>query len=381
MRGVLALATIALGGCGFSINAGDSGAGSGVDGSTDDAECTTFSTFIDTCDLPRGSSLDLTGMHTFDTDQGVLTDAIGTVIPVKTATINLANNAIDVQAIFVDELSLDGTLRGVGTRPFAIIATGDVELVGTSLIEVGMGGAGAQTACANPAKDGEPDSTGAGGGGGGALGADGGHGGDGDSDGDGSAGAEGGVAIAAPSAIIGGCSGGRGGDADPDIGGAGGAGGGAVFVASATRISIGAAAGINAGGAGGQGGNKDSDGDAGGGGGGSGGTILLEAPRVRNDGTLSANGGGGGEGSDDGGSSGDPGDDAILGTASAVGGDGKSSGGAGGAFGGNSTNPSGGPKPSKRPGGGGGGGGSIGFIRVVAGEMDIGSKVSPTPLP
>lgn len=383
MRGVLALAMIAAGGCGFSIDIGDN-TGSDASNATVDAgpdgPCTTFSTFIDTCELPQGNALMLTGNHNFDTDTGLLTDAIGTVVPVKTATINLAQNGIDVQAIFVGTLVLDGTLTATGSRPFAILARGDVELVGTSLVEVGMGGAGAQTMCASPAEAGEQDSTGGGGGGGGGLGAMGGHGGDGDSDGDGSIGGAGGAALPPPSAIIGGCAGAKGGDASPDVGGVGGRGGGAVFIASATRIQIGGTAGINAGGEGGQGGRKDADGDAGAGGGGSGGTILLEAPHVRNDGTLSANGGGGGEGSDNGGSAGRDGSDATLGTAPASGGDGNSTGGAGGASGGNSSQPSGGAQPPKRPGGGGGGGGAIGFIRVVAGDMQLGSKVSPTPL-
>ncbi len=84
MRGVLALATIAIGGCGFSLSISDNnGSGDNVDGSPGDDGCATFSTFIDTCDLPRGSSLELVGMHTFDTDSGVLADAIGTVIPAQ----------------------------------------------------------------------------------------------------------------------------------------------------------------------------------------------------------------------------------------------------------------------------------------------------------
>ena len=385
MRGVRALAIVGLGGavlggCGFSLafdNAPDGAPN--PDGSIGDAPCVSFSTLIDTCELPTDAPLMLTGTHTFDTDTGLLTDPIGTVIPVKTQTVVLAGNGIEVQAIFVGGLALDGFLLTRGARPFAILSTSDVELLGNSVLEVGMGGAGARTACASPAAVGQDDSTGGGGGGGGALGADGGHGGDGDSDGDGSEGAAGGLAIATPSGIIGGCAGGAGGDGD-DAGGRGGAGGGAVFVASATRIVIGGTAGINAGGEGGRGGIKADNGDAGGGGGGSGGTILLEAPRVRNDGTLSANGGGGGEGSDNGGSSGVPGGDARLGTASPAGGDGNSSGGAGGAFGGNSSAPSGGPKPTKRPGGGGGGGGSVGFIRILASDMQLGSKVSPTPL-
>ncbi|GEM_PF-3051917 len=381
-RCVLALATVSSGGCGFSISFGDSAPNDSMIDAASDGPCATFSTFIDTCDLPQGASLSITGMHTFDTDSGLLTDPIGTVVPVKTATVNLAHNAIDVQAIFIDDLMLDGVLLARGSRPFAIIASGDVELVGNSVIEVGMGGAGAQVECATPAKSGEPDGTGGGGGGGGALGADGGRGGDGDTDGDGSAGADGGVAMPTPTAIIGGCSGGAGGDGD-EQGGRGGAGGGAIFVVSATKIAIGGTAGINAGGEGGRGGMKSggNTGDAGGGGGGSGGTILLEAPQVRNDGTLSANGGGGGEGSDNGGSSGDPGDSALLGTAAALGGDGNSGGGAGGAVGGNSAMPSGGPEPGARPGGGGGGGGSVGFIRIVATQMNLGSKVSPLPVP
>lgn len=376
---MLALAIAGLAGCGFSMTFGD-GPSDGIDAPTSDAPCETFSSFIDTCDLPRGGSLDLTGNHSFDTDAGLLTDAIGNVLPVKTATVNLANTGIDVQAIFIDALLLDGVLAARGSRPFAIIATGTVVLVGTSLLEVGMGGAGAQDTCVDGAQDGEPDTNGGGGGGGGALGAAGGHGGDGDSDNGRSDGAPGGIASLPPTAIIGGCRGGKGGDGD-DAGGKGGAGGGAIFVVSALEISIGADAGVNAGGAGGDGGVKATGGDAGGGGGGSGGTILLEAPRVRNDGTLSANGGGGGEGSDNGGMTGQKGFDATLGTERALGGNGRSSGGQGGAPGGNSTTPEGGSIDDADPGGGGGGGGSVGFIRVVAATMSLGSKVSPLPLP
>jgi hypothetical protein len=378
MRGALVLAM--LGGCGFSITFGEQSPDAMSDASTTDGPCQSFSTFTDTCELPMGTPLELTGTHTFDTDSGLLTDAIGTIVPVKTAMIVLANNGIDVQAIFVGDLVLDGTLIARGTRPFAIISTGSIDLVGNSVLEVGMGGAGARATCPNPALKGENDSNGGGGGGGGALGADGGHGGDGDSDNGRSDGAIGGKASEPPTAIIGGCRGGAGGDGD-DAGGQGGFGGGAIFVASAIEITIGASAGINAGGAGGGGGIKTGGGDAGGAGGGSGGTILLESPRVRNDGTLSANGGGGGEGSDNGGSTGDAGTDALLGTQAASGGDGNSGGGSGGSPGGNSSSPAGASNTSFNPGGGGGGGGSVGFIRIVAASMQLGSKVSPLPQP
>lgn len=379
IRRVLAVAiSIGTGGCGFSLSVGDAPPAP-PDAPPGDGPCA-FSTFIDTCPLPRGDSLALAGTHMFDTDSGLLTDPLGTIIPVKTATVNLAQDTLEVQAIFVDELTLDGVLVARGSRPFAVIATGDVELIGSSVLEVGIGAAGARETCANGAKKGEDDSTGAGGGGGGGFGDQGGRGGDGDTDGDGSSGADGGLASSLPSGIIGGCPGGAGGDGAEE-GGRGGAGGGAIFVVSATKIAIGGNAGINAGGEGGQGGKKTpgNRGDGGGGGGGSGGMILLEAPIVRNDGTLSANGGGGGEGSDDGGSSGRPGSNALLGTMAAPGGDGNSSGGARGSSGGNSTMPSG-SGPNSGRGGGGGGGGSVGFIRVVGSQMDLGSKVSPLPL-
>lgn len=99
--------------------------------------------------------------------------------------------------------------------------------------------------------------------------------------------------------LVGGCGGGAGGGPDPGgddgnggDGGFGGGGGGAVQISCNGTLTIGSGGGVDVGGAGGQGGNYG----AGGGAGGSGGSVLLEAAEIENNGLVAANGGGGGAG-------------------------------------------------------------------------------------
>ncbi|HEU4729254.1 MAG TPA: hypothetical protein VFT22_15230, partial [Kofleriaceae bacterium] len=300
--------------------------------------CATFSSQLDTCVLPLGGDLILTGTLAYDTEHHTLTDAQGATITVVHQVI--AGRAGEVEAILARDvhLSAGSRLHAIGPLPLAIIAGGSVTLDPGAAIDVDSGGAGAQATCASGPAAGQSDAGGAAGGGGGGYGADGGDGGDGNSDGLGpdSRGGTRGRAIAAmPAGPRGGCPGAGGGRGD-DAGGAGGPGGGAIDVVAAARIELGDRAAITAGGGGGGGGSRigGSDGDAGGGGGGSGGMILLEAPHVSGpQGILAANGGGGGEGSGNG-AAGQPGSAGAAATTRATGGTGSSPTGADGGHGG-----------------------------------------------
>jgi hypothetical protein len=342
--------------------------------------CSSFSQQLDTCVQPVGDDLTLSGKNGFDTDTGILTTAAGP-ITVATAPVTLTTNAVEVQAIFVHDLTLSSSaiLRGIGTRPLAIVATGTVTLGDGSLVDVGYGGAGARTMCGNGAEPGVDNANGASGGGGGGFGAPGGKGGNGNSDGSQSTGGAGGMAIIVPPGPLGGCPGAHGGTGS-DLGGEGGAAGGAIYIVAAVAIDVKASAGVNAGGGGGSGGMRTSNhnGDAGGGGGGAGGMIFLEGPQVHSLGILSANGGGGGEAS----GNGDPGNfgaNATLGVARANGGALSSPTGTDGGKGGNATTPAGDTPTNVQPGGGGGGGGGVGFIRIVSPDAAVGALVSPVP--
>ena len=82
---------------------------------------------------------------------------------------------------------------------------------------------------------------------------------------------------------------GSGGGGNPNVSGSdGGAGGGSIQLVAGGRIVVSATGSVSANGYGGRGDSSD------GGGGGSGGSILLEAPEVVVEGSLSANGGNGG---------------------------------------------------------------------------------------
>jgi hypothetical protein len=354
----------------------------GPDGTTGDAQpivdalSCEFSSQTDTCALGMPSNdLVLSGPHVYDTDTGLLD---GNPAPHMVLT----GHAGPFDAILVRDfhMTLGATLRATGSLPLGVIAFGSITLDATTLIDVGVAGAGARTSCDNGAVAGADESGGAAGGGGGGFGATGGHGGDGNADGTAAAGGAGGAtASATPMGPLGGCPGAHGGKGDVN-GGAGGAGGGAVYLVAKTSITMATTAGIQAGGGGGGpglvGGGTFDYGDTGGGGGGAGGMIFLESAVVHALGTLAANGGGGGEASGDG-DAGMPGQDAQLGTAPAAGGKGGSSTGTDGGNGGAGTGAAQSVTASS-DGGGGGGGGAVGYIIVRSPDMQLGT-VSPPP--
>ena len=193
-------------------------------------------------------------------------------------------------------------------------------------------------------------------------------------------GAAGGI-LGTPSLIPlhGGCGGGAGGGpvAGGYQGGNGGSGGGALQISAGTSLVIGTNGHINAGGSGGRGGESG----AAGGGGGAGGAILLEAPLLKIEGLIAANGGGGGAGSESAISgNGDDGDDGASSIAPPSGGSAGllSFGTNGGNGGAGTTQPTSGQDSELRCNGGGGGGGA-GRIRLNATSATI--KVTPSPTP
>jgi hypothetical protein len=267
-----------------------------------------------------------------------------------------------------------------GSRPLVLVAAIQIDmsvLLDASSRRGGVTGAGADDpACS--AASGTNASNGGGGAAGGGLGAAGGAGGLGGN------GAAGGAALPTPAitALRGGCRGGEGGDGDdPASGGSAGSSGGAVALIAGTLVRIHANAAIYASGAGGGQGNSNegSQSRGAGGGGGSGGLIVLDAPSIRNEGTVTANGGGGGGGGDC--CSGFPGADGTTTSYMdrAAGGlnEGNNHGGIGGdggaavaVAGSAGTAPPGG-------GGGGGGGGGVGVIWVKG--TVTGVQFSPAP--
>lgn len=385
MRAVLALALV---GCGFHIAPSSDvtsddqppGIDADIDGPTVDA-CVTFSHHVDTC-ARTGGDLTLTGMNRLDTDSGVMM-AGAAPVSVTTGLVTTTTNGVQVRVLYVGSLTFaaNAQLRAVGSLPLAIVATGKVSLGMGAVIDVSVGGAGAQTTCTGGPAKGEDNTSGAAGGGGGGFGGAGGKGGDGDKDGGGSTGGAAGVATTLPAGPRGGCPGAAGGIGG-DPGGEAGPGGGAIYVVSATELELVAGAAITAGGGGGVGGKKQASqyGDAGGGGGGSGGMILLEAPKIRSAGVVAANGGGGGEGSGNG-SAGNPGAVGPAGTTRANGGSGGSSTGTDGGKGGAGAMTAGDPPGGAQAGGAGGGGGGVGFIRVTSPDQMLGAMVSPAPSP
>lgn len=350
------------------------------DASSPDGPCATFSSFVDTCAMPDGEPLTLSGSLRFDTNTGDLFDG-ATPIAVTTQTVTTPSGEIKAILGSAIVLAADTKLRAEGTRGFAIIATDSIQLDNGAVIDVAVNGAGARTQCPSTPAPGTNRDGGAGGGGGGGFGGPGGIGGAGDDDS--STPAPGGLngdAIALPLGILGGCPGAVGGDDNNDDGGRGGFGGGAVYLAAGRRIDLASSSGIDAAGEGGAGGDQHGvfNGDAGGGGGGSGGMIVLESPTITSSGTLAANGGGGGEGS----GNADPGGSGMrgsFGTTRASGGGGRSGTGTDGGSGGAKPDRAGGSVGSPQQGGGGGGGGGAGFIRIMTATPDVNALVSPEP--
>jgi hypothetical protein len=342
--------------------------------------CTSFAVELSTCSLPGQFPLILDGSLVFNTDTGMLQKITGgPEIPVNSAV--LMTRGAEVRALVASTAVLQpgATLHPVGTRGFALVASGSIRLEAGARIDAGAGGAGYRSDCGTGKPGaGADDTDGGAGGGGGGLGAAGGAGGNGNADHGPSIGGTAGAAAASIDGPTGGCQGGHGGHGDAsNDGGAGGKGGGAVYLVSATSITITEDAGIDAGGGGGSGGGYVflTNGDAGGGGGGSGGSIFLEAPLIRSAGILAANGGGGGEGS--GAGAGRTGNRGPFDVTQAPGGDGNSGSGSPGGSGGFRGSPAGVAPTQILNGGGGGGGGGAGVIRVHSPDAQLGTKVSP----
>jgi len=261
------------------------------------------------------------------------------------------------------DVVLGGLVRGEGSLPLALVATGDLSLPSGATLDVSSSifngpGAGANAAgCAR--NSGASAMMGGAGGAGGSFGTMGGDGGDGAV-----AGAAATAAIT-PVFVRGGCAGGNGGSG-MGTGGAGGDGGGAVYVLARGSLDISGRIDASGGGGHAPGTNKN-----GGGAGGSGGMIALWAATVNVSGELFANGGGGAGGSES--QSGQNGGESAGATSVAPGGGGGGSTGDGG-DGAIASQPGGdGTNGSK---GGGGGGGGVGVIRSVSGQT-IGGTLSP----
>ncbi|HLL23684.1 MAG TPA: hypothetical protein VK427_16210, partial [Kofleriaceae bacterium] len=263
----------AVAGCGFS------NATEGDGGPPPPDACVTYSAQLDTCKLPMGPALELSGMLEMNTTTGALIDKV-TGVTITITTMSVGTLEAPVQAILAERVTFapNTTLRAIGPRGLAIVSSHSITLGANALIDVSNNGAGARLSVCDPRgpTKGENDAGGAGGGGGAGFGGAGGKGGDGNGDdvvGNRSAGGDPGIAVEAPLGPRGGCPGAPGGDGD-EPGGPGGRGGGAVWLAAGHTIALAAGAGINAGGGGGSGGTRvTSQGDAGGGGGGSGGVI------------------------------------------------------------------------------------------------------------
>lgn len=281
----------------------------------------------------------------------------------------------------------NGTFRAEGTLPLVVIASGDITIGGSGMIDVAshrggmLGAAGNASQCAA----GTPPTQAGGTGGGGYGGSFGGPGGNGNL---GAAGGTGGIAAPAsgvPTVLRGGCPGGQGADGGAGSGGGTpGNGGGAVVLIARGMIKIDGE--INASGSAGRGGGDSTE--AGAGGGGSGGLIALDAPMVTVSGGAHvwANGGGGGEGASST-LAGDPGNDspgpATAGTGGSngtvLGGDGGASS-VSGTIGGLSGSP--GSIVGISAGGGGAGGGGAGVILIRAATASGTNKttnVAPPP--
>jgi len=328
--------------------------------------CTSFSSFVNTCNVDFTDVIDLSAgnLITFNTDTKVVS-GFGSV---TVEALDVTGPAGPITFIVVESGSIAflGNLRMVGSRAGGILSNSTLSIDGT--LDVGNGGAAARVACGSTAGQSLAQG-GAGGGGGGFWGA---GGGGGDGDNGASNGGTGGPAQSRPASPLGGCAGSAGG-AGTSLGGAGGLGGGGILLIARTSITIDGT--IDANGQGGRGGSVDS---SGGGGGGAGGMVVFEAPIVTIAGVVAANGGGGGEGA--GANAGQNGANGGNSSQRALGGSGGASAGTDGALGGAGTTLDGNPVTGVDGGGGGGGGGGVGFV-VVKGPAPVilsGGVVSPT---
>ncbi|HUQ05793.1 MAG TPA: hypothetical protein VM261_25000 [Kofleriaceae bacterium] len=319
----------------------------------------------------------INGNTTINTTVGQTPPNLGTGVTFTTAT--PTGGGADILVMHVDDLTIgaSGTLRVIGTRPFAIVAGGNVNIAGAiDLSAVGTTAAGA---------GGSASSTGSG------AGTDGTHEGDRTDTGAGgagygTAGARGGTAICTlglgcignTHTVNGGAGGpvynmslaqlvgGSGGGNAADIAGCaafdGGAGGGAILIYAAGSIAVSGV--IEAHGGGGGRGRRCGNDSTAGAGGGSGGQIDLQSPSITITGFVGANGGGGGGGAEGANADGMAGQDGRNDGMAAGGGAGTgASGGDGGAGGFASTAPVQGEDMSDDDNSG-GGGGAVGRVTI-----------------
>jgi len=357
------------------------------DGPVPDASCSGAPPIVidpsnfDKCGLAasNGTLTATPGRWLINTDDVTLEDPTNPPQPVDALIQNQSGGPQLVVLLFDSvNVQIGATLSIRGSRPVAIVTSGDITVAGqvyagANLQIQGPGGGLASFCTTGTGEDGGiADNTGAGGGGGG-YGAVGGTGAAGEN-------TAGSVALAGTSEgnatlipLRGGCSGGSGGNSGALAGG----GGGAVQLVADGTITI--TGGVVARGGAGAG----ADGiRTGGGGGGSGGAILIESSDVTVSGYLSANGGGGGEGSYSGGMfAGNNGNNGTITLLPALGGIGGGFGGDGGA-GGVSTTPAGpgleATSTDTPGGGGGGGGGGVGRIHFNVTNLDtLAATITP----
>jgi hypothetical protein len=283
-------------------------------------------------------------------------------------------------------ITIDNTVRGVGSKPLVFLASDSITSSATGIVDVGsyrlrLAGAPETGAGADPATcpAGTLPTTLGGGGAGGSFAGTGGAGAGGDGMNNGGTA---GTAIVAFPDLRGGCAGQDGHAATPGDRGLRGHGGGAVYFIAGNKIEL--AGDVKAGGEAGGGGVAN---QAGGGGGGSGGMIGFDAPTITVTGSLIANGGSGAEGCSNGGARGIAGTDATTLAAAtfALVNQASNSGGNGGngsavAAGGPGLPGLPGDGSGNEPGGGGGGGGGAGLIKAPA-TANLGTKVSPARTP
>ena len=336
---------------------------------------------LTSADLTKATDeVSLTGNCTIDGDSSTIEcDSRGLHGGYATKVVTLADQtrvSLFVAKSFRIETST--TVRTKGALPIVLAALDDLSVFGTVIVVPGTAGGAAET----------PNYLrGGGAGGGGAASESGLAGGGGSFCGLGGRGGAAGTDMLAPSPAYGSP------ELVPLVGGSGGAtsffsgatnpgGGGALQLLAGKSVVIGASGAVTLPGGAGDRGDTEVGGPGGygAGGGGSGGALLVEAPVVRVEGTLAANGGGGG-------GAGDEGTPGSYGTAEAraakggggpvPGGDGSSATGIGGADG--IWDPTKLDRITSDPAAASGGGGGAGRIRIntSAGHASITGVVAP----
>jgi hypothetical protein len=374
------------------------GGGGGRDGGSDAGDCNALLPFVPSnfaaCNIGAVNPalvLDQTASpYRLDTGSGVLEEPDGTETPLIAFAVGQDDGPplllIAFESLFIAN---EAVLDIAGTRALALVATGDMQILGSASVGAvgstsGAGGDNNEACADGRGADGELQVLGllvaGAGGGGGAFSTAGGEG----APVDGAAvptptdaGQAGGSQALIP--LRGGCAGGDGGG----DGGSGGGAGGALQLVAGGTLTVAATGIVTARGGGGGGVSSVLDG-GGGGGGGAGGGLLLEAMTVKVDGKLTANGGSGGEGTRTGNTTTDGSDgfddrgDRAPGGAGGEGGDG-GDGGALGADGGADGQL--GTSTGMDLAGGGGGGGSAGRIhlRSIAAGAAIGGAAVVSP--